>query len=209
MAGAPGPRQLLLSLAVSCPSRLINRTPIEFGSVWSICPPPLLQAAPRHWKPSPDPQVPVLLMPSLGRHGNRVSLLRPARACVTVGPRGRAGLQPASPLVGAEAGSCWLLLPCMLFTHLQGALLTPRVDGGPGCPCGSWVSSWQAKTQHPRLSFMAPLPLHSQKAGQSYTGLYFQPGVLNYARASTHHLPKAESSYCLSCSLSFIYFWLY
>lgn len=56
---------------------------------------------------------------------------------------------------------------------------------------------------------MAPLPLHSPKAGQSYTGLYFQPGMLNYARVSTHHLPKAERAPFVLAILSLIYFWLY
>lgn len=71
--------------------------------------------------------------------------VRPARACVTVGPRGRPGLQPASPLMRAETGSHWLLLPCMLFTHLQGALLTPRVEGRAGLPV--WFLGFKLESQ--------------------------------------------------------------
>lgn len=90
------------------------------------------------------------------------------------------------------SGCCCHLMSCTLFAHLPGALLTPRAGERAGL-CGSWVSSWQANPQSPRQSSHgAPLPPHSETAGQSHTSLDFQPGVLNYDRVSTYHLPKTE-----------------
>lgn len=56
---------------------------------------------------------------------------------------------------------------------------------------------------------MAPLPLHSPRAGQLHTGLYFQPGMLNYATVSTHHLPKAERAPFVLAILSLIYLFIF
>lgn len=130
----------------------------------NICPLPPLWAAPSHWKPFPDPQILVSLAPSLGWHGSRASILgdiRPARTCVTVGPKGRPGLQSASPQMGAEA---WTHLAAATISCPASCLLTFKEPSwllkwgrGPGCLCsrrlcGSWVSSWQAKMKCPRLS---------------------------------------------------------
>lgn len=133
--------------------------------------------------------------------------VRPARACVTLGPRGRPGLLPASPLDGGRtrgAAGCCCRACCSLT--FKGALPDPQ-SGGEWSPV--WLLGFKLPHQNPRLS-MAPLPLHNPKAGQSHTGLYFQPGMLNYARVSTHHLLRQRAPFVLAIlSLLFIYFWLY